>query len=176
MLTDMLKYAIYEYVPQRRLERSTFEQREIHRRVLDFKDGRNYAKLWAARSMALALSLVNLRDVAIVCIPASSRYSHIRRYKEFTRLLCSMTGAINGFDWIDVFSTREKRHLSEDRSKIDIMQNTRISSIVKGQKILVIDDVCTTCATADYFIDCLRRAGAHVCMAMFLAKTQQRPW
>ena len=172
----MLKYAIYEYVPQRRLERSTFEQREINRRVLDFKDGRNYAKLWAARSMALALSLVNLRDVAIVCIPASNRYSHVRRYKEFTRLLCSKTGAINGFEWIEVFSKREKRHLSEDRSKIDIMQNIRISSIVKGQKILVIDDVCTTCATADYFIDCLRRAGAQVCMAMFLAKTQQRPW
>ena len=40
-------------------------------------------------------------------------------------------------------------------------------------QVLVIDDICTTCASADLFIDSLKKAGADVVMAMFLAKTRR---
>lgn len=45
--TAMLKYALYDYIPRRRQCRATFEQQETCRRILDFKDGRTYARQWA---------------------------------------------------------------------------------------------------------------------------------
>ena len=36
----MVKFALYDYIPERYLKRASFEDMETHRRILDFKDGR----------------------------------------------------------------------------------------------------------------------------------------
>ena len=69
----MIKYALYDYLPQRYLKRASFEQIDLDRRILDFKNGRGYATRWAAKEMAKALSLMDLTNTAIVCIPASCK-------------------------------------------------------------------------------------------------------
>ena len=167
----MLYYALYDYIPKRMLRHASFEQLELHRMILDFKDGRRYAKRWAAKSMAMALRYVNLTDVVVVCIPASNMAAHVRRYKVFIRLLCKLTGATDGFGMISVSGKREKRHKAG--RDIDIMNNTCINADLKGRRVLVIDDICTTCSSANDFIASLRMAGADVCMALFLAKTKR---
>ncbi|MBR6975038.1 MAG: phosphoribosyltransferase [Bacteroidaceae bacterium] len=40
-----------------------------------------------------------------------------------------------------------------------------------GKRVIVIDDICTTCRTANAFIAKLQRAGANIQMALFLGKT-----
>lgn len=167
-----MKFALYDYFPQRFLSRASFEQIDLNRRILDFKDGRSYAAHWAAKEMAACLSALSLRDVTIVCIPASSHYSYVRRYKRFTSELCRRCNAINGFDLVRVESSREKKHLSEDRSYISCMDNAVIDASIRGRKVLVVDDICTTCRSANEFIIGLRAAGADVVMAIFLAKTK----
>ncbi len=71
---------------------------------------------------------------------------------------------------ISVTGTRGRLHI-DGRSE-GLLQNIRYADCISGKRVIVIDDICTTGTTADYFIDSLKRAGAHVCMALFLAKTK----
>lgn len=163
--------ALHNYLPKRFLFMADFYQLDMNRRIIDFKDGRAYATRWAAREMAYSLSLVDLRDVMIVCMPASTRYSYIRRFKRFSELLCSLCHAKNGFDMVHILWDREKKHTASDRGCISPISNVSIDAHIRGHKVLVIDDICTTGATANAFIDSLRAAGANVIGALFLAKT-----
>ena len=94
----MIRFALYDYIPQRFLNRATFEEIDLHRRILDFKDAKPYATRWAAKEIGYALSDMDLSDTYIVCIPACCKRTHDRRYKEFTKMVCEWCGAKNGFD------------------------------------------------------------------------------
>lgn len=171
----MLKFALYDYIPGKLLHRATFEQIDTRRLILDFKDGRNYASIWAAKAMAYAMSHINMNGVVIACVPASNKWTHARRYKRFCSMLCSMVNAVNGYAHITVSGNRKKAHVTgvyelctnfDDYVHID-------NAFFRGKKVVVIDDVCTTCTTANAFISALESAGADVCMAMFLGKTRR---
>lgn len=170
----MIKYALFEYIPKRYAEKASFWQQDLNRRILDFKDGRLYATRWAAKLIAYSLSCLDLTDTVLVGIPAHCPYSHARRYKRFLQLLSSQCNAINGYDHITVKRSREKVHVSRQydwctrhTEYIDVD-----SDFFQGKKVIVFDDICTSCTTANTFISHLQNAGADVCMAVFLAKTK----
>lgn len=98
----MMKYALYDYVPRRYWRKASFEQQDICRMILGFKDGRNVYTRWAVYEVSKVLASVSLKDIVIVCIPASTRYAHVRRWKRFSRMLCRNTGAVDGFDRVQV--------------------------------------------------------------------------
>ena len=178
----MLKFALMDYIPQRYLRRASFETLENDRHILDFKSGRRYASDWASRLIGKALSLMDLKDTVIVCIPASSlqakrpygpsgQQTYTRRFRRFSANVCRMTGATNGFEHIKVIGKREKVHIcgghaAEDNVWID-------EDFFKGKRILIIDDICTTGRSSDAFRERMEQAGARVSMCMFLAKTKQ---
>ena len=194
----MIRFALYDYIPQRFLNRATFEEIDLHRRILDFKDAKPYATRWAAKEIGYALSDMDLSDTYIVCIPACCKRTHDRRYKEFTKMVCEWCGAKNGFDFIHVFGHRQKAHIdhvyelteqreqsqtclnyAESRRKKRVYQLAdnadefiHVDSQLKGKNIIVIDDIVTTGKTATAFIDRMISAGANVKMAFFLAKTK----
>lgn len=167
----MIKYALLSYLPKRYLGHATFEQQEDDRHILDFKSGRKWAVEWASRLFIKALSLMDLSDTVIVCIPASCQHSYTRRFRRFSENVCAMTGAVNGFDHIKVIGKREKFHICGEHAAED---NVWIDAdFFHGKRILLIDDICTTGRTSDDFREKLEQAGAHIRMAMFLAKTRQ---
>ena len=181
----MFKYALLDYVPQRYLRRASFDTLENDRFILDFKSGRRYAIDKASRLIGKALSLMDLKDTVIVCIPAvvnrpipagsaiipaSCQQTYTRRFRSFSAKLSAMCGAIDGFEHIHVIGKREKVHIcgeyaAEDNVWID-------EDFFKGKRILLIDDICTSGRTSDAFKERMESAGAHVRMAMFLAKTK----
>lgn len=171
----MLKFALYDYVPQRFIDRTSFEQQDTNRMILDFKDGRNYASRWAAQAMAYALHHADLKDVVIACVPASSTYSHARRYKRFSAMLCKAVGAIDGYEHVTVSGSRKRAHLTGEYELCDRFDElVHIdTSFFHGKKVIVVDDVCTTCRSANAFINALEDAGADVRLALFLAKTKR---
>ncbi len=170
----MMKVALYYYIPRRMAHRATFDQLDRSRMILAFKDGRNVYTRWAAQSMAKVLAMAQLTDVTIVCVPASTRYSHIRRWKLFSYLLCKQTGAIDGFDRVDVFGSRKKAHITgEYELAHNIKHFVHIDDVFfRGRKVLVIDDIYTTGQSSSAFIEALQAAGADVVGAIFLAKTR----
>lgn len=167
----MLKYALNTYLPKRFLKRATFEQSEITRHILDFKDGRRYAVRWAVGQVVNALSCIDLSNTVIACVPANNEHTNKRRFRTFSDMVCTLTGAQNAYSHIDVVGSRSKLHIdrravAEDNVIID-------EQYFRGKQVLVFDDICTTCGTADAFISKLQSAGANVRMALFLAKTKR---
>ena len=171
----MMKAAIFEYIPKRFLKRATFEQKDTNRMILGFKDGRNVYSRWAARHFAHALAMTDLHDVVIVCIPASTQCAHVRRWKRFTQELCKRTGAINGFDYVQVRGSRKRAHITGDYElATNVKHYVHIDAeYFHNKKVLVIDDIYTTGQSSRSFIAAMEAAGADVVMAMFLAKTRQ---
>ena len=175
----MFKYALLDYFPKRKLHRASFDQQLAHYMILGFKDGRNVYTRWAAKLFAQALDFMDLSDTVIVCIPASTRFSHVRRWKMFADLLCRRTGAINGFDRIQVSGSRKRAHITGDYElATNIKHYVHIDAeYFRNRKVLVIDDIYTTGQSSAAFIAAMQAAGATVTMAMFLAKTRRyRPW
>ena len=170
----MLKYALYNYIPQRYLKRASFEEKDLDRKILDFKDGRRYAAKWAAREMARSLALMDLSDTVIVCIPASCKRTNSIRFKWFAEELSNRLGAINGFNHIAVYGSRKKAHITHEHVLADgSNENFHIDEdFFRGKNVIVVDDICTTCKTANAFIERMQSVGANVRMALFLAKTK----
>ncbi len=171
----MIKYALFDYVPKRFLKRVTFEQQDICRKLLGFKQGKNIYSRWAARLISRALAGTDLKNVTIVCIPASTQYAYVRRWKLFSAELCRMTGAINGFDRIQVCGTRSKAHISGVHElSNNFGRCVHIDTdFFYGKKVLVIDDVYTTGKTSSSFINAMQSSGAYVLAAMFLGRTKR---
>ena len=168
----MLKYAIMSYIPQRYMRRADFDTQDTMRHILDFKAGRRYATKWAADLVARTLAPMDLTNTIIVCIPASCEQTNKRRYKRFSATVCAKCKAINGFEHIQVVGKREKVHISRKHDK-QTASNVQIdANYFNGKRVLLIDDICTTCATANAFIEQMQKAGADVRMTLFLAKTK----
>lgn len=143
--------------------------------ILGFKDGRNIYTRWAVRQFCRALSAMDLTDTVVVCIPASTKYAHVRRWKRFSRMLCQLTGAQDGFDRVQVSGSRKRAHVTgEYELCTNIKHYVHIDAdFFKGKKVLVIDDIYTTGQSSCAFIDAMQAAGADVLMALFLAKTKR---
>lgn len=170
----MMKYAIFSYIPQRFLKWTSFEEQDVSRMVIGFKDGRNVYTRWAVRQFGMALAALDLTDTVIVCVPASTQYSHIRRWKRFSQLLCKQTGAINGFNHVSVMGDRKRAHITgEYELATNIKHLLKIDAdFFRGKNVLVIDDIYTTGRSSEAFISAIEATGANVRLAMFLAKTR----
>lgn len=172
----MIRYAIHQYVPARKANGFPFHVRDTNRMILGFKDGRNVYTRWAVRQFAMTLSPLDMTDTVIVCVPASTPYSHTRRWKMFLDLLCRRTGAENGFGYVSVTGSRKRAHVTGDYELCaNIKRYVRIDAeSLRGRNVLVIDDIYTTGQSSSSFIGALEAAGANVVMAVFLAKTRLR--
>ena len=111
----IFKYALMSYLPQKYLRHASFEAQEADRLIIDFKSGRKYATERVSKLFAKTLSLMDLKDTIIVCIPASCQQTYTRRFRKFSENVCAKTGAINGFDHIKVIGKREKVHISGEQ-------------------------------------------------------------
>lgn len=168
-----MKYALFSYIPKRLCRRATFEQEDIRRMILGFKDGKAIYSQWAAKEFAKAMGYMKMSDVTLVCIPASTRSSNIRRWKTFSQLLCEYTGATDSFGHIEVLRSRKRAHTSRQYELAScINQCIRIDvDFFKGRKLFVIDDIYTTGKSSAAFVDAMKATGATVALEMFLAKT-----
>jgi len=172
----MLQYAIHSYVPQRFLDWKCVDNydREIHRYILEFKDGFRSAIRRAAEEVSLLLSAKDRSDIVFVCIPASNKRANDRRYKAFSEQVCNACGAINGFEHIHISGHRPKLHnsithtISEKHNGMVVLD----ADFFYGKKVLLFDDITTTNGTARSFKEMMESTGAKVIGCLFLAKTR----
>ena len=91
----MIRFALYDYIPQRFLNRATFEEIDLHRRILDFKDAKPYATRWAAKEIGYALSDMDANGVAQRTDSTSSMFSDTAKRHTSTTFMNSLTMPMN---------------------------------------------------------------------------------
>ena len=173
-----MQFALFDYIPKRNLRRASFEQQDISRMILGFKDGRNVYTRWAAHEVCRAIRLMDLTDTVLVCIPASTNCSHVRRWKRFAQLVCRLSGMQNGFDRVQVSGSRKRAHVTgEYELCTNIKHYVHIDDdFFRGKRVLVIDDIYTTGRSSSAFVGAMQAVGASVVAAMFLGRTKPYCW
>ena len=109
--------------------------------------------------------------LTLVCIPSSKRIVTERRYKDFSAKLCSLTGMSNGYDYVNVLSEGEAKHLGGSAQAKYTVDN----SYFKNRFVILFDDVITSGRSMENFKHLLEQTGATVIAGLSIGKTKHEP-
>lgn len=109
--------------------------------------------------------------LTLVCIPSSKRIVTERRYKDFSAKLCSLTRMSNGYDYVNVSSEGEAKHLGGSSQAEYTVDN----SYFKNRFVILFDDVITSGRSMENFKYLLEQAGATVIAGLSIGKTKHEP-
>lgn len=166
----------FDYVPAR-FKHISLALESARNAIWDFKDG-NHQSGVALHTAKLIKSTFGsgARDMAFVCIPASTPGKNEQRYKEFSKLVCAMSGATNAYGHVTVEGERIAVH---ERGRTRQAANTQViafdESFFHGRKCLLFDDVITTGRSLSSFTKKLESMGAEVIGAFCMGKTLTTP-
>lgn len=167
----METFSFYTYKPNR-MAATQYDQR-VREFIWNFKVGKQGASISAAQLVAKAVGDRDRNGVVLACIPARSQWLTARRYALFSREVCRLTGMDNAYRHIKVCGHRDGRH---NICKGEHLANASYSVLLNasffiGKRVIIFDDLITRGNTANSFADMLRKAGADVLGAVFLAHT-----
>lgn len=161
----------YEYLPLK--YKAGMREKMVRNMVWAFKDGKlslNIAEI-VAKKMREQFG-EDVKNITLVCIPASNAVKNESRYKSFSEEVERITGCINAYSAITIDGGRLAIHEAKGRK---IVTDTEIinfdKDFFKGKKCLVFDDVLTLGHSYARFACALERMGAEVLGGYFLAKT-----
>lgn len=166
--------ALYSYLPMR--AEATAYQWSVRRFIWKFKDGDSTAVSFAADVVAKNLLKqygTELSEMTFVCVPAHSAEANAARYKDFSQMVCALTGMQNGYKFVKV--SGEKLAIHECKKGEKSFTSTRVIEFSKkglnGAKVLLFDDIITKGMTYAKFAATVEEIGAAVVGAVFLART-----
>ena len=113
--------------------------------------------------------LHNLKELVLVCIPASSQQKTSLRYQEFSQMLCTETGMISAYDKMTVTGERIAKHLggtSNSMNGIDFDTN-----FFKDKVVILFDDIITKGNSMLSFKRKMEELGATVIGGFSIGKT-----
>ena len=164
-----LKY-ILEYIPSRYVGLNA-KQQQVRKAVWNFKDGSCSDELRKRILDSVSSSISGNGASFQVCfLPASTKEKTIRRYSTLANYLCAnlecevrLDAIINAYD-------TESGHLNR-KNGCPTENLTFRRDIVKGKRVILIDDVITRGLTFNTAADKLMEAGAASVQGVFIAKT-----
>ncbi len=168
-----LKVCFLKYYPVRVKKNIGIEQQLARQMVWDFKDGKNFEQV-AVRVAAELKSQFGekVTEIVFCCVPASSAEKNEIRYKEFSRIVCELSGAINGYPHISVQGERLAVHEHNTEKSITKVQVVDFDEpFFANKSCLVFDDVITRGISFGTFANKLEAFGANVLGGFFLGKT-----
>ena len=157
-------YFFYYYMPKRYLDVS---KDSIYARnlIYNFKDGINYNEV--CNLIVEKVNSLNLNNLTLATVPASSICKNNIRYKKFSDILCNMINCENGFKFINITEETEPKHCGGygySTYEID-------DCFFKNKNILIFDDIMTTGKSIKKFALKLINAGAKIICAITIGKT-----
>lgn len=160
------------YYPKRYHDWIAEDQWLFNRTVYQFKEGRDNCTQYFAKVFR---TLEPACELTIMFMPCSSEKRYRERFSPLGLFFLKFKDVHSGIDYISFICDRECKHLVDKRSEIDEMSNYIISDAVKGKKVIIVDDLLTTGRSLSAYAECLKKSGAEVIGAIFLAKTFMLP-
>lgn len=167
-----MMYFFYPYQSTKN-RNATPEEWRIRRMIWDFKDGRSFENIaYMVVNKLSGLYGTNIKDIVFACVPASSAEKNEKRYKEFSNMVCSLSGAINAYSHIRIENEKLAIHEGKENKKLSLVQVIDFDNdFFKGKKVLVFDDVCTKGFAYARFANQIEKLGAEVLGGMFIGRT-----
>lgn len=166
----------FDYVPAR-FKYIALPLETARQAIWDFKDGLHQT------GVALHLTKLikakfgkNTKDITLVCIPASTAEKTETRYKEFSKLVCTMSRIENGYYHIAIEGDRIAVHEQGRSKRLHSEQViTFDEEYFYGRKVILFDDVITSGRSLHIFTSKLESMGAQVLGAYCMGKTLTTP-
>lgn len=133
-----------------------------------FKEGKDECSTLFAQALK---ALQPACDITIMFMPCSTQERYHTRFSQLAMFFLKLRGVQSGLTYITFTNDREPKHTSRQRYKIKENSNYIINEAVKGQKVVIVDDLLTTGKSLSSYTKKLRKSGAEVIGAIFLAKT-----
>ena len=167
----------FDYVPSR-FKNVSLPLESARTAIWDFKDGKHQSgvALHTAKLIKSIFGTKGAKEITFICIPASSPEKNEIRYKEFSKLVCAMSGATNAYYHITVTGDRIAVHEQGRSKRITSAQVIEFDEeFFQGRKCLLFDDVVTSGRSLATFTTKLESMGAEVVGAFCMGKTLTSP-
>lgn len=171
------KFNFGVYIPKAYRELATEEERSFSEWVINFKDGQK-AQLKEGAQMVISKLRQwygdKAKDLVVVPVPCSSMAQYRFRFSYFCVVVANTLGQLNPMQHVNILGKRTPAHRTPDHvtAHDDNYQVQIDGDFFKGKKVVVIDDIISSGATADKFAKMLEEAGAEVKGGIFFAKTK----
>ena len=170
------KFNFGTYVPKALRELATEEEKNFSEWVINFKDGQK-AQLKEGAQMVIGKLRQwygdKARELVVVPVPCSSMAQYRYRFSYFCVVVSNTLGQLNPMQHVTILGKRTAAHRSAAHEvKEDNYQVQIDADFFKGKKVVVVDDIISSGATADKFAKQLEDAGAIVKGGIFFAKTK----
>ena len=176
-------FSMYNYYPTTCDFEVTKEEWNVRRLIWDFKANpnnpnslENIMSLHAVASSKIAIDMKkclefffgdDVSKLTLVCIPSSKQEITVRRYKDFSSLVCKSLNMTNAYNYIKVVEDGEAKHKGGTiKAQYEIDEN-----YFKGKYVLLFDDVITSGASMEQFRINLESYGAIVIGGFSIGKT-----
>lgn len=114
------------------------------------------------------------KQLALVCIPASTQANTERRFAEFSKKVCEKTGMTNAYPLITWSSLSENKETDKTEEMGDEGNDKEEYTIdidaLKGKDILLFDDIIASGGSVCRFTEKLKEQGVNVIAAIALGK------
>jgi hypothetical protein len=170
------KFYFGTYVPKAYRELATEEERSFSEWVINFKDGQK-AQLKEGAQMVIAKLREwygdKARELVVVPVPASSMAQYRYRFAYFCVVVANTLGQLNPMQHVTILGRRTAYHRNPAHTAQEDNYEVQIDAdFFKGRKVVVLDDIVSSGATADRFAQQLEEAGAEVKGGIFFARTK----
>lgn len=145
---------------------------------LKYGGAKYLAEEFAKEIYKLFVSSVTYAD-GIVCVPMSEKREKARGYNQ-SKLIAEKVAELSGAPFLDVTVKRKEtesqvgKTYGERRKNLDGSFGIKEKSLVRGKRIVIVDDVSTTGTTADMLAAALKNAGASEVFALTYASVERR--
>lgn len=164
----------WEYLPQRFKPRSEMDVL-VRNFIYDFKRGRRKAARRAAVEVANFFFHnwgSQCEEYTFVCIPARNNATYRNRFSYFSEEVEELCGCKSAMDHVMIIGERQARHNSYNHCVCESGYDFLLDiEWFKGRKVVIVDDIMTSGATARSFAEELSAAGATIIGGLFLCRT-----
>lgn len=167
----------FDYVPAR-FKHVSLPLESARCAIYSFKDGlhQDGVALHTAKLIKSTFGVKGAKDITLVCIPASSKEKTELRYRNFSNLVCTMSGAANAYSHISISGDRIAVHEQGRNKRLRSAQVIEFDEEwFKGRNVLLFDDIVTSGRSLSLFTKKIESMGAKVLGAFCMGKTLMKP-